>query len=206
MSILPRRLPTFGFALALFAFLLPFLSISCAGAHVTMTGLQLATGSVSSEMASMGMTQKGWNSKDEGYSGDVFTLVALVLTLGGLVLAIAKGAGAHKIGISLAGLAAISLAASRANFLRSVLAEGRGMATVQFELGFWLAFYTLGLTIAAYIVAQWDLPMWRKERETLYWFSVKRTASGKSNANIVREPQAAFARRADRRKQRPWRA
>ena len=78
MSLLPHRLPTFGFALALFAFLLPFLSISCAGAHVTMTGLQLATGSVPSELESMGMTRSDWNSKNEGYSGDVFTLFALL--------------------------------------------------------------------------------------------------------------------------------
>ena len=164
MPLSPRRLPTFGFALALFAFLLPFLSISCAGSHVTLTGLQLATGSVTSEMASMGMTQEGAQPKDEGFSGDVFTLLAMILTLGGLALALAKGSDAHRLGISLASLAAVSLAASRANFLRSVLEAGGGMVTLRFEVGFWLAFFTLGLTIAAYIVARWDLPMWRQER------------------------------------------
>lgn len=165
MSFSPRRLPAFGFALALFAFLLPFLSISCAGAHVTMTGLQLATGSVPSELASMGMTQKDWNSKDEGYSGDIFTLIALLVTIGGLALSLAKGAGARWTGILLAGLASTSLAASRANLLNSVVKDGHGLVTVQFQLGFWLAFLSLGATIAAYIVAQWDLPMWRKDRE-----------------------------------------
>lgn len=165
MSFSPRRLPTFGFALALFAFLLPFLSISCAGAHVTMTGLQLATGSLPSELASMGIAGRDSNSKEEGYSGDIFTMFALLVTVGGLALSLAKGAGARWFGILLAGLASVSLAASRANFLDSVAKEGQGLVTVQFQLGFWLAFLSLGATIAAYIVAQWDLPIWRKERE-----------------------------------------
>jgi hypothetical protein len=165
MPFSPRRLPTFGFALALFAFLLPFLSISCAGSHVTMTGLQLATGSLPSEFESMGMTKKSWNSKEEGFSGDLFTLFALLATIGGLALSLAKGVTSRWPGILLAALAAVSLAVTRANLLTSVVKEGRGLVTVQFQLGFWLAFLAFGLSIAAYIVTQWDLPMWRAERE-----------------------------------------
>ena len=113
----------------------------------------------------MGMTRRDWNSKKEGLSGDAFTLFALVATIGGLVLSFAKGAAARWTGILLAGLAAVSLAATRANLLTSVVKEGHGMVAVQFEIGFWLAFLSFGATIAAYIVAQWDLPMWRRERE-----------------------------------------
>ncbi len=165
MSFSSRRLPTFGFALALFAFLLPFLSVSCAGVHVTMTGLQLATGSAPSELQSMGMTRSDWNSKNNGYSGDLFTLLALLATIGGLALSLAKGAAARWAGILLAGLSVVSLAASRANILTDAVKEGGGIATIQFEMGFWIAFLACGLSIAAYFVAQWDLPIWRRERE-----------------------------------------
>lgn len=165
MSFLPRRLPMFGFALALFAFLLPFLSISCAGAHVTMSGFQLATGSVPSELQSMGMGRGDWSSKGGGYSGDFFTLIALLATIGGLALSFVKGAGARWPGVLLAGLAAVSLSASRANVLTDAVKQGGGLVTIQYEMGFWLAFLACGATIAAYIVAQWDLPIWRQERE-----------------------------------------
>ncbi len=164
MSLSPRRLPTIGFALALFAFLLPFLSISCAGAHVTMTGLQLATGSVPSELQSMGITRQEWNSQNKGgFSGDSYTVLALLATIGGLVITLASGPWVRKATLTLATAAALLLSATRMSILTDSLKEGQGLVTVQFELGFWLAFLAYGFTFTAAVISTWDLPMWRRE-------------------------------------------
>jgi len=145
----------------LIAFLLPFVTFSCAGQHVTMNGIQLATGSIPSELASMGMTPKDLASKT-GFSGDLLTLCALLAAGIGLALSLV-GASARRPTILVAALAAVSLAASRANLLTSAVKEGQGLLTIQFELGFWLAFLAFGAAIATCIMSTWDLAMFRQQ-------------------------------------------
>src|SRR5262245_35899070 len=164
MSLPFHRLPAFSFGLALFAFLLPFVSFSCAGGTVTMTGLQLATGSVPSELASMGMASQELQARD-GYSGDALTLLAGIVGLAGFAATFGAGNFLRRAAIGLAALGAVSLAASRANMLVSALREGHGLVTVQYQMGFWLAFLCFGLAIATGILAGWNLP-WKRVSTT----------------------------------------
>ncbi|HEX8526127.1 zinc ribbon domain-containing protein [Allosphingosinicella sp.] len=74
--------------LALLFFLLPWITVSCAGQTIaSATGLELATGGVKSPAAAGGMMAPGTDapSKAESYSIDIFILVAALLIIASLV-------------------------------------------------------------------------------------------------------------------------
>ena len=87
-----RNGPAVLFATAVLAFLLPFGTASCRGETVEFTGLELATMRVPAD-PTPGPEADGDLAEEVEVEGGPYALLALVLVLGGLVSAVARGRG-----------------------------------------------------------------------------------------------------------------
>lgn len=134
----PKKFSPVFFAFALFCFLLPFVTISCPGGQASFSGYQLVVGT---------------EVQGEEVSGNVLAGVAFVLALAGFAISFAKEQegliGAAVVGAA----AAILLLFLQSNLTKDVAEETGGLATVSFEIGYWLAVIALagGAAFSVYL-------------------------------------------------------
>jgi hypothetical protein len=108
--------------IALLAFVLPFVTVSCAGQPLArITGLQLATGNIQP----IGQNMPGAPATGGDYSFDIFALLAAVLIAAGLVLTfVLARRRAALFGMALSAVAAVVL-------IFDVFVRIKGQATAQ---------------------------------------------------------------------------
>lgn len=141
----PKKLSPVFFAFALFCFMLPFATISCPGGRVTVSGYELAVGT---------------EIKGEKMHGELLALIALLFAVVGLAMSFGKAKGA-LIGGGMAGSAgAILLLILQVKVSNDVASESGGMATVSYDIGYWLTVIALagGAAYSFYLESQLKRP------------------------------------------------
>jgi len=124
----PKRFSPATFALALFCFLLPFVTISCPGGQVTLSGFDLVEGT----------EIEGKKVDGEPLAGLAF--LAALIGLGASFLKSREG----FIGAGLAGgVGAALLLVVQSKIKNDALEETGGLATLNWEIGYWLALLAL---------------------------------------------------------------
>jgi hypothetical protein len=141
MQVSLKHIPTFGFLLTLFCFLLPFVTLSCPAGQFTFSGIQLAKGTTIDEPQMFG------GVKQREVKGEPLALAALLCALAGVGLGFIVNRTARFVAVGLGGVGAILLLLLRSKIEGDVLREGGGMFQVSYGVGFWLAF--LGFIVAA---------------------------------------------------------
>lgn len=137
----PEKFSPMFFAFALFCFLLPFATVSCPGGQATLSGYHLVVGT---------------EIQGEKVSGDILAVVAFLLTLLGLALSFAK----EKEGFTGAGVAggaaALALLVLQSKMSKDVADGSGGLATVSYEVGYWLAVMALagGAAFSFYLLSR----------------------------------------------------
>lgn len=123
------------FALAVLCFFMPFVSVSCAAmpsARVTLSGLNLATGTTVETPQGLGETRR--------QRVGPMPKASLALLLGVAACAIAFGKVQFRVAAAFGGLGAVMLLLVRSELDSEILSEGQGLIVPSFEPGFWLAF------------------------------------------------------------------
>jgi len=131
----PKKLSPAIFAVALFGFFLPFVSVTCQGTRVaSLTGIQLVTGTTV-DQPSLSRTR----SEPQKVSGEPLAVFALLCAIAGLGLSFLKSSKS-SLAPALVGLAGvILLLALKVKIDNDALREGEGMLQVEYGAGFWLA-------------------------------------------------------------------
>jgi len=146
-----RRMSPAIFALALICFFLPFVEMSCQGQKIlTLTGIQLATGTTIAQPAAFGQAQT------RRVSGEPSAVVALLSAIVGLGLSFLKN-GKAPIGPAIAGgLGLVTLLLLKSKMDGDILREGGGMIQVEYAVGFWTTFilYASALALNAFLLMQ----------------------------------------------------
>jgi hypothetical protein len=121
------------FGLVLFCFFLPFMDISCGGEKVvTLTGIQLVTGTSIEQEDAFG------NTKREKIEREPLVIVVLLAAIAGLGLSFIKtGKSAIFPAIS-GGIGFCLLLIFKTKVDQEVLKEGEGFIRVGYVIGFWL--------------------------------------------------------------------
>lgn len=134
------RVSLAAFLLAVFCFVLPFVTLSCPGQRIHLTGYQVAAGTTLESPNGMGGTET------RRIQPDLLAAGAALCLVGGLLLSIRKGRDGILASLALAALAALQLLVFRSHTASEVLREGGGMIRVEFGLGYWGALF---LSVAA---------------------------------------------------------
>jgi hypothetical protein len=148
---LPPAISPVSLGLALFCFLLPFVNVSCGGAAISFTGVDLA----------FGTTVQG-----EKVSGDPFASLAFLGALGALALSVLRKR-VPQLGSSVtAAVAALFLLLLRARIKSALQRQGLGAFSVVYEPAYWLSWIGLmGGALVGYIRAN-NLPREASEAGT----------------------------------------
>lgn len=139
------NLPKFrsaSFGLAIFCFVLPFMTMSCPGGRFIFTGIQMVTGTT---------------VQDEKLGAEPLAILALLCAIAGLALSF----GTRDVATGVTGVAgAIALFLLKASVDSKTLEKGGGMVQVSFGFGFWLALLALvaGAALSYQIRQQRTLP------------------------------------------------
>lgn len=141
MQVSLKHVPTFGFLLTLFCFLLPFVTFSCPAGRFTFSGLQVAKGTTVDEPQMFG------GVKQREVKGEPLAFAALLCALTGAGLGFIVNRTARYVAVGLGGIGAILLLLLKSKIEGDVLRQGGGMFQVSFGGGFWLAF--LGFIVAS---------------------------------------------------------
>lgn len=142
-SILKLRPATFG--LAIFCFILPFVTMSCPGGQYTFSGLQLVTG-----------TTVG----DQKLPAEPLAGLALLCATVGLLLAFLKQREIDLLALGASVGGAVLLVVLRAKLLNDALKQG-GVVQLTFDFGYWLAALAFAVATALCIL-QWQEDKARK--------------------------------------------
>ena len=113
---------------ALVCFFLPFVTVSCGGSEVEATGFEGAFGMFDDQL-----------SDQTDAKMNVFLIISMAATIGGLILSVAKKGTDQKAVMALAGVAAISglLFMITFNGYYEIEKEDLEYITVEFKLGYW---------------------------------------------------------------------
>lgn len=117
------------YALIIFCFLLPFISLSCSGQKVmTLTGLQMVTGT---QIQMVTGTQK--------IEAEPLAILALLTAICGLVISFMKMKNISLISviISIAGVVFLFLLKNKLD--NDIISQGQGMVEIEYEYGYWFA-------------------------------------------------------------------
>lgn len=133
MQVSIRTVRAVPFGLALLAFFLPFVTISCGGVTLTLSGLELMTGT---ELRAPGMFGP---SSAQTVPSEPLAVLAAVCAIAGLAVA-AIGGRAGRLGSSAAGAAGIVLLlALRGKIDREATRQAMGLFQIRYAAGYWLA-------------------------------------------------------------------
>jgi hypothetical protein len=132
------------FAFAIVCFFFPWLTVNCAGSEfVTLSGVQLATGTTIESPSLMGETES------DRTDPEILAAVAIFLGVIGLVLSLVKGRSGN-VGALITGiLGVLALLGLSAKINSDIAREGEGMLQAEFRFGY---FMTLLLFAAATVV------------------------------------------------------
>lgn len=133
MQLRMRHISSASFLFALFCFFLPFVTLSCPGANITLSGVQLVTGTTVEEPQMFG----GPTQRELG--SEPLAVLAFLCVLAGLVVGLASPKGVRAISVGLGVLGAVLLLALKAKIGSDVSRQGEGMLSVSYGLGYWLA-------------------------------------------------------------------
>ncbi len=144
-----NKLPQILFGIIMLCFLLPFVNVSCSGQKVmSITGLQMVTGSNFQEPSLFGEKTKSYHSKGEPLAAIILFIAAfgfLPLLIPSLYFKI------WNFILSIAGAALLLILKEKiANDLASQSAGEFSGITINFDIGFWLSFI---LFILIFIIA-----------------------------------------------------
>lgn len=124
------------FGAILFSFFLAFFSVSCQGQKImTLTGLQLVTGTTVQQPEMMGP------AKAKRVGGEPLAVAAFVCALVGLALSFVKGPRQTVIRAVLGAIGAFALLLLKWKLDNQILKQGEGMLHAEYETGFWLALF-----------------------------------------------------------------
>lgn len=137
------------FVFVIICFFLPFVSVSCGGEKiVTLSGVQLVTGTTVKAPSSSGsMFQRETTEKRET-GREPLAIIALVITIAGLGLSFIKSRKSAIAPALAGGAAAISFLAMKYKIDREVLREAEGALQTEYNFGFWLAFLLSVVAVA----------------------------------------------------------
>lgn len=128
------RLATYSFALTCFCFLLPFLTISCGGLSMTLSGVQTITGASTEELGEQAQSAA---SRVEGSLATGFAACCAVF---GLLLTLREPHRTqHKVAATAAALGALSLVLFQASAEIAATTQGMGLIRLKFGVGYWLS-------------------------------------------------------------------
>lgn len=125
----PRKFSAATFGFALLCFLLPFVTVSCTGGQMSLSGLQLMAGT---------------EIEGQRVSGEPLAGLAFLATLVGLGASFLKSKEGMIGGAISGGAGALALLILQSKLTQDVLREGGGLAVVHYEAGYWLTVLTLG--------------------------------------------------------------
>ena len=134
MEIKYRRLPSVSMFFALFCFFLPFLTLSCPGGSITLTGMEIATGSDAKKEELFGNTDK----KRE-FPGEHLLPNTVVLTLIAALVGLAAGREPLIATGAIGALNFILLLSLKFRLDHQTATEGGGILQVTWGMGFWMA-------------------------------------------------------------------
>ncbi len=156
MHQLVERLRTAVSGLTLLAFTLPFLTISCAGAEIPLSGFDLAFGKTLESGAMFGS-----NGAPNVVDGQPAVLAAVACAVLALLASFSSSRSAilrfARYASSVAG--ALMLVLMRVGGVTDIPAEARGMITVSYSAGYWMAllgFLALFVLVRAYELREND--------------------------------------------------
>lgn len=136
MKLQTQTIPRIGFGLILICFLLPFVTISCAGQEiVTLSGLQLTTGETIETPSSYRGLPKKQQIPGELLAGLAFTSasvglgVSFIKSRRGLIAQTSAGAAGNLLLLLLKG-----------KLDHEVIQSGQGILSAKYDSGFWIAF------------------------------------------------------------------
>lgn len=143
------RFATYGFALACFCFLLPFLTVSCGGMSMTLSGFQTITGASTEELG-----EKAHSARSR-VRGSVSTGLAAFCALIGLLLTLRPGSRLRQgLATGAAALGALSLVLFKASAELAATTQGMGLISLRFGFGYWLSLLSLVGALVALIAAR----------------------------------------------------
>lgn len=119
--------------LTIFAFVLPFVTISCPGVNIPLSGAQLALGTT------LDADQLGGGTRTERIPSDPLVMVSFLCALLGLVCAFLDRDRLRPLIALAAAAGGILLLAFQARFTGEALKQGEGLLTLSWGVGFWLA-------------------------------------------------------------------
>lgn len=136
------------FVFVIICFFLPFVSFSCGGEKIiTLSGVQLVTGTTVEEPSSPGDMFGRPQRESERVDPEPLAIIALVITIAGLGLSFIKNRKGAIAPAIAGGAAAISFLAMKYKIDREVLREAEGALQAEYNFGFWLAFLLLILAV-----------------------------------------------------------
>ncbi|MBD3180742.1 hypothetical protein GF312_00520 [Candidatus Poribacteria bacterium] len=139
------------FGLIIICFFMPFVNISCAGGGaVTLTGLQLVTGTDigESDSHSHGHSRDSFGrSQSESVSPQPLVIAVLICGILGLVLSFPRNLEISIIPALIGVIGVILLLFFKYQVDNAILEEGEGMLHAQYGIGFWLTFIFIIIAI-----------------------------------------------------------
>ena len=149
MTPIMNKLPRILFGLVILCFLLPFVNVSCSGQKVmSITGLQMLTGSNFQEPSLFGEQTKSHHSKGEPLAAIILLIAAfgfLPLLIPSLYFKI------WDLVLSITGAALLLILKDKVESdLASQGAAKISAITINFDMGFWLSFL---LFVSIFIIA-----------------------------------------------------
>lgn len=132
----------------LVAFFMPWITVSCTGMSVEITGYEMATGVNDDDLTS--------SSTDDVDDAHEYLLLVPLIGLGVLFIALRRGrsiasdlAGAGMIGLAIMGYEYIQWQSDMADIEEEL---GRGLVTLTYEIGWWITI----LAFLAVLAAAWS--------------------------------------------------
>ncbi len=143
MKLQTKIIPRFFFGLILICFLLPFVTVSCAGQDIlTMSGLQLSIGETVETPNTAGGPPNKQQLPGQPLAG--FAFASAGIGLGVSFIRSRRG----LIGQTIAGVAgAFLLLLLKTKIDRDVFQDGQSITSAKYGLGFWLAFLLFVATV-----------------------------------------------------------
>ncbi len=176
-SLPVQRLWPAGFAAVLFAFFLPFLSVSCPGMKVTLSGTQVATGT---------SVDGAGRRASERIPAEPLAAAALGCAAVGLLMTLVKGRLGQIATAVGGGVGAAALIMPKHRLDTQALREGGGAISVQWEFGYWIALVGF---VAVFLTAMTcRLP---KHRSNTLTFRSRDPGIGRGSGDCA--PEAAHA-------------
>lgn len=150
MRIAVRHVSLGNFVIAIAGFFLPFMTASCPGYEVELTGIEVALGKKPEPGSPQFMGDR------EAVDSNPQVMMALAMAGVGVAASVAAGPGPRLLGAVLGLGGAVLLMAFRMEAIQQVTGEGNGVVSLEFEIGYWMALLGLVAAGAANVLAFTD--------------------------------------------------